>query len=332
MISLSGFLYASNSSARQSVQLKVDDRGRVLIDGSDPVEWKCLEVSVRVGNSARYLQFPDGRRFETSCNEQIDQLEQAFGTNSSSRWLHSLESRLRYVVLALLLSIVMGAGFIRLGLPALAEQVAGKLPPTILVSTGQESLRLLDQHLFRATTLPMAKRAELQNMMQRLNQHLGSPYRLHLRDGGRIGANAFALPSGDLVVTDQLVRLSSHPDELMAVLAHEAGHVHHRHMARRVLQNSALALVISVVVGDLQAASGVLTALPTVALELQYSRDFELEADRFAAEVMGQMGIETMRLSDLLERMEQQASAEELPGWLRTHPMAEERRLQLMNN
>ncbi len=54
-----------------------------------------------------------------------------------------------------------------------------------------------------------------------------------------IGANAFALPGGIVIVTDQLMQLAEHDDEILAVLAHEIGHVKHRHVLRGLPQDSA---------------------------------------------------------------------------------------------
>ena len=52
---------------------------------------------------------------------------------------------------------------------------------------------------------------------------------LAFRDGGKtVGANAFALPGGQIVVTDALVQLLSDA-ELQAVLAHELSHGAERH-------------------------------------------------------------------------------------------------------
>ena len=72
----------------------------------------------------------------------------------------------------------------------------------------------------------------------------GLPLRLELRAGGAIGPNAFALPSGIIMVTDELVRIAEHPEEFESVLAHEAGHMVHRHSLRMLLQGSASTLLM----------------------------------------------------------------------------------------
>ena len=54
-------------------------------------------------------------------------------------------------------------------------------------------------------------------------------YRLELRSGEALGANALALPSGIVIMTDDLVALAKSDDEIGAVMAHELGHVRGRH-------------------------------------------------------------------------------------------------------
>ncbi|MFX6702058.1 M48 family metallopeptidase, partial [Acinetobacter baumannii] len=78
---------------------------------------------------------------------------------------------------------------------------------------------------FRALTAPMADAPDYQIVFRK----------------SRIGPNAFALPSGQIVVTDEIVQLLDDDDALMGVLAHELGHVHRRDLMRRLIQSSAIA-------------------------------------------------------------------------------------------
>ena len=73
-------------------------------------------------------------------------------------------------------------------------------------------------------------------------------------------ANAFALPSGIVVLTDELEALAQHDDELSAVFAHEIGHVVHRHSMRMVIQHSASALLMLGLLGDVNSATSVVAA------------------------------------------------------------------------
>src|SRR5438094_7952747 len=98
-----------------------------------------------------------------------------------------------------------------------------------------------------------------------------TPYSLEFRQSF-IGANAFALPSGIIVVTDDLVRLSRSDDEVLGVLAHELGHVKHRHTMRRLLEGSATALIIAGGTGDLASTTSPAAAAPAARLQTTYPR------------------------------------------------------------
>ena len=70
----------------------------------------------------------------------------------------------------------------------------------------------------------------------------------------RIGPNAFALPGGTMVMTDQLVELVDHDDAVLTgVLAHELGHLQARHGMRMLVQATAIGAVSSLVFGDFSA-------------------------------------------------------------------------------
>jgi Zn-dependent protease with chaperone function len=126
-------------------------------------------------------------------------------------------------------------------------------------------------------------------------------YTLHFRDGGPVGANALALPDGTIVVTDQLLALAAHDEEIFAVLAHELGHINRRHSLRMLIQGSIVAFVVSWYIGDV---SSVAAGAPTLLLQARYSRDHEREADNYGADMLKANGISPRRLADMLTKLE----------------------------
>ena len=138
------------------------------------------------------------------------------------------------------------------------------------------------------------------------------------------GANALALPSGVVVLTDELVALSRVDDELVAVLAHELGHVKGRHALRRLLQSSLVAGLAILVTGDVASAASLIAAVPTALAEAGYSRELEREADAYALATFDRHQIDRRHFARILERLAAQPRSE-LPGFLATHPATEER-------
>lgn len=339
MSSIKGTYYAGSSRPIPASLEVADGQARVcagerLLAGPLPLE--TLEISSRLGNTPRMLRFADGGSFETADNAAVDRLLGGRGL------AHRLESSLRYVLLGLLVTVLFVWGGVRHGVPALAEGVAFALPESVSRQVGQGVLELLDEQILFPSELTADEQARLRERFAPLLARAGgAPIRLEFRRAAaQVGANAFALPSGTVVFTDQLVRLAEHDEELLAVLAHEIGHVERRHGLRQALQGSALGLVVMAVTGDLSSVSSLVAAIPVLLTQLGYSRDFEHEADRFAAALLAEQGGDPRRLGEILARLERAArcepgeacASEAAEGWSRylsTHPPTEERRRQL---
>jgi predicted Zn-dependent protease len=113
---------------------------------------------------------------------------------------------------------------------------------------------------------------------------------------------------------------------LVAVLAHEIGHVTHRHALRRLLQDSATVLLIAAITGDATSITSLSATVPTLLIETKYSRDFEREADRFALGYLKENNINPRHFSDILLRLEQSRPGEsDIPDFLSSHPGTKER-------
>jgi Zn-dependent protease with chaperone function len=142
-----------------------------------------------------------------------------------------------------------------------------------------------------------------------------------LRKGGRVGANALALPAGIIVLTDELVKLARDDREIEAVLAHEFGHQRQRHILRHLLQDSTAALLVAVTIGDLSALTSLAAAAPTLLLQMKFSRDFEREADDFALDYLARKNIPPETFAAILERLEKsRPGGRDGSDFLSTHP------------
>jgi len=124
-------------------------------------------------------------------------------------------------------------------------------------------------------------------------------------------------------MTDELVQLAQNDDEVLAVLAHEIGHIRHRHSLRGVLQSSTVALTVASLTGDLTSLTSLSATLPTLLVELKYSRAFELEADDYAIDMLRDIDIAPETLGDILIRLT--ADMPELPPYFKSHPSSLER-------
>ncbi len=97
----------------------------------------------------------------------------------------------------------------------------------------------------------------------------------------------------------------------MAIFAHEMGHVVHRHVLRRVIQDSLLAVLVVMMTGDISSASSIVYAIPSLLLELAYSREFETDADDFAYQFLIENDIETSHFANIMLRLMESAENNE---------------------
>jgi Zn-dependent protease with chaperone function len=324
-----GVLHDGRSSKGIPAVLRVYADGTARIARGDAGEISlpvtALSVPDRLGGTPRRIALPDGGVFETADNAAVDAMLDAHGRRGHD-WLHRLESRWSTVIPAAVLVLAAGAALVVFGLPALARHGAFAVSPELAAKVGRGALDVLDQSL-RESALDEARRDGLRQRFSEVaaGAPAGYDFELLFRAGGALGANAFALPSGTVVMTDELVALAAHDDELVAVLAHEVGHVVERHGLRSAIQSSLLALAIVLVTGDLSSTSGFVASLPTLLAESHYSRDFEREADDHALAYLRANDIDPGRFAELLVRLERaEGDAPAIP-FLSSHPATRER-------
>lgn len=193
----------------------------------------------------------------------------------------------------MLLALVAGWWAVVHGVPLAADEIAGTLSPEAEAKLGASILQGLDSGGCRSSALDAARQDALR---KRLVQ-LGDGYRLELRACPGLDPNAFALPGGTLVLTDELVRLAQSGDQLAAVLAHEIGHLRERHGLRAALERSGPMDLLTAFAGDTTRLAG---ALRSVLLESGYPPDFEDRADALALQRMRSLGIPPRALADML--------------------------------
>lgn len=332
MISIEAAYYDGRSSARRGVRVDFDADGQVRIRGDGialDLDYPALRISSRLGSTPRYLYLPGGGRLETSDNDGVDRVVGALGGHEVKRFLSFLESRYSIALAALVITVGVVFATIEYGIPLLARQVAFAMPNNIEASLGREGLGALDQGMFAPSQLDPRAQARAHELFTGLRHNLPVKVdaRLELRASERLGANAFALPAGYVVITDDLVKLTRSEEELTAVMAHEIGHVQHRHILRQILQNSLTALLVAGLFGDLTSIAGLSATLPTFIVQQKYSRQFELEADGFATSYLRSQNLPVAHLANILKRLTEQQPG---PGggmldYLASHPATDER-------
>lgn len=287
-----GQWFDNGSSRAHQATLEVDAQGQLTVLDRQGhrlargplADW---QITDRLGHTPRTFYAPDGGAFTTTDQHAVDALERAFKPSWLTRWVHPLESRLRYILATLVVVLLFGWATVTWGVPALAAVLADRIPRAAVEQLTTETLAIADRLWFEESELDTDTRARLATHFQPiLDDHPHLDLTLLYRGGGPLGPNAVALPDGRMIMTDELVALAEHDDELAAVLLHEIGHIEHQHGLRSVIQSAMLGLAVVLLTGDASATAEVLLGAPLIINELAFSRRFEFEADAYARDYM----------------------------------------------
>ena len=278
-----------------------------------------VKTSSRLGGMRRRLDFPDGSSFDTTDNDAVDRMMRSGGI------LHRLENCWRMVLASVVLAGLSIAAFALYGIPTAADWLARHTPPSVAVYTTRQTLAALDRLALKDSRLSAAKQRHYRALLAQLSAQAPrgkEGYSLVFRRAPALGPNAFALPDGTIIVTDEIIALARSDDEIGGVFSHEMSHVDRAHGLQRVYQASLVPAAIAFVTGDASQLGQFAAILPGILLQSAYSRSFEQQADDDAVHLMRRLGRNPAALGDLLERMERKLCGEKdcAPGWLGSHP------------
>ena len=322
-----GHYYDGSSARSTDVSVTVAPDWVLCIEGEDLFrEIALAEVSIseRLGSTPWVLRLPDGASVELPDSDALDAALRAMRVRGAPRFVFYLEQYWSAALMAVVITVMALFAGVRWGIPALADAVAEWIPPGLDAELAEGALNALDEQVFKPSELApqirdrlAARFAELEAIAQ-----TQPPLRLLFRRGVVVGANAFALPTA-IIVTDQLVELADEDDDVVAVLAHELGHVHHRHVMRSVLRNAGIGVLVAGALGDFVSISALASALPVLLVQMEYSRRFEGEADAYSVTLLASAGVDPEHLAHMLERMSSHVG-DAIP-YISTHPTTEER-------
>lgn len=157
------------------------------------------------------------------------------------------------------------------------------------------------------------------------------PYEFSVLNNGV--PNAWALPAGKIAINRGLLSELENEAQLAAVLAHEIVHAAASHSAQRLQQG----MLINAGIAGLGIAladtdySQILMGGAAVGAQLalaKYSREHELESDRYGMEYMAEAGYNpaaAVELQEIFLRLSEGQQSDFLSGLFATHPPSQER-------
>lgn len=326
--------YDGRSARGRAVQAMVEGDTLWLDDEAGErhgVALRRVQWPERTRHGQRVAQLPGGGSLSFSDAAAFDAWWRAQGHRES--WVVRAQQHWRATLAALAGLLLVGAAGYVWGVPWVASGVVAVTPAEVESAIGDTALDQLRSSLFEPTkTTPEAQaqwRSRLEAALKQAYPEGPAPWQLHFAGGGRLGANAVALPGGHIVITDELLALLQGADDaVLGVLAHEHGHVRRRHGMHAVVRFGLISAATSVALGDF---SSVVAGVPALLAHLGYSRDAEREADADAAQVLRAAGRDPAAMVVLFERLKSKAAEGEGPGGsglpiaFASHPADEER-------
>ncbi len=338
--SVAGIWRESGAAAAYNAQFSVDADGtaRVVgaVDGAELTQapFKIADISDRIGSIPRHIVFPNGGDFETSDNDGVDRLaEWHLGKRGI---VHNLEAYRPRLLLFVAATVLLAIAIYRYAVPVLVEVAIWATPPAVTELIDNGAMSSLDQLVFEETKLSEDRRKAITAGFERMtaltprgqsaSQAGGRPaYSLTFRGGGEIGPNAFALPSGTIVLTDELVNLSKDDEMILGVLAHEIGHVDHHHTLRQIYGVAGVTALIMLIGGDIGSATEDVMTQGATLLALSYSREAEADADRYSVDLMHKAGHDPAAIARFFDLLKEKFSPGNESDFLSSHPATQER-------
>ena len=333
MIRINGILFDGRSAKAHKAVLESDGIN-IFIKGEDGISLldKCelkasLSITPRLSDTRRIIMFHKGQRFETDDLKRMEQLKQRAGINKPFMIVNFLESQWKAVGACIVGLVFVVYGFITFGIPFITKDIAFRLPMNTMNRISSDAEQILDQRFFRPSQLDEERMDNIREIFYALAKQLnsGHAFFLRFRKSKALGANAFALPSGLIIMTDKLVETSENIRELEGILIHEMAHVINRHGLRSVIQKTGVVLLISMLVGDVTSITSLAASIPTLLVESGYSRRFETEADEAVGKYFMSKGWDLQPFEDILIRITKDRSKIKGDRLISTHPQTRER-------
>lgn len=144
--------------------------------------------------------------------------------------------------------------------------------------------------------------------------------------------NAFALPGGQIFITEGLLNLLGTDGKLAGVLSHEIGHVLARHGAEHIAKaqlTEGLTGAAVIATYDPENPStrstAAIAALIGNLVSMKYGRDDELESDKLGVRFMAKSGYDPNSMIEVMKILAKAGGEASAPEFFQTHPNPDNR-------
>jgi predicted Zn-dependent protease len=215
------------------------------------------------------------------------------------------------------------------------KQHVGNITPEQEIALGLQAAPEMEQQ-FGGEDPDANAQAKVDEVGQRLVSRSAAgqtPYRFDfhlLNDPETI--NAFALPGGQVFITDGLLRRLKTEGQLAGVLGHEIGHVVARHGAEQIAKQqltqglTGAAVLATYDPNDPSSRnSAAVAAMIGQLVTMRFGRQDELEADHLGVRLASESGYDPRAMIQLMQILEESSKGNQPPEFFSTHPNPQNR-------
>src|SRR5271170_5865449 len=180
----------------------------LVITGEDldlRVPFAGVKVDERLGRAPRRLRFSDGAFCVVKDLPALDALLSSAAHRDG--WVDRLQRHLQFVLISIIVCAVLVAGAYKWALPWAAAKGAANMPPVVSRTLSVQSLHLLDGGILLPSRTPKNRQQALSSKFYGLRlPEGGTPQnQLLFRRSPGLGANAFTLPDGTIILLYDLI-------------------------------------------------------------------------------------------------------------------------------
>ncbi|MDR1461363.1 MAG: M48 family metallopeptidase [Campylobacteraceae bacterium] len=284
--------FDGKSSSPKNVTLELHDNFIHITKLNLSYEFRDIKIRAKLKNTPQTVSFADGSYCELEASDFF-----SLPNSREDKFILKIESKIKYAFMSFIVLVLFVAFYLTYGSAMLANILSPQIPKNIVENISKQTLEFLDEHYMSESKLDKKRQDAIQKQFDKfLNEN--SDFKLHFRASEFFGANAFALPNGDIVLFDDLIELEEDAEfrGIIGILAHEKGHVVYMHGLKLLIKSSVSSALIGYLLGDF---SGLVTAFSTALIDAKYSRENENAADSYAIESMKHNNISTKYVTNM---------------------------------
>ena len=221
-----------------------------------------------------------------------------------------------------ILLIILTIPLIKKSVPSLINKMVYFIPLRFEQEIGKVVFTSLEKQYFQESGLDNITINDLSIKYKKILKklELETYHKLYIKQSKSFGANAFSLPGGIIVVTDELIKTLKYDDLIVSVICHELAHSTERHSLKNILNFFGFWFVVEFIFFNSSdfLIEGLLS-LGSTLMVLENSREFEIDADQLAVVYLKKISTNPENLILALKKLTKDESKIEIE-WLSTHP------------